>query len=167
MTTEYAWKMGFGIPIKPDVAGTIFEKIIAEKGELKPSYVVEEAKPKSSPLHIWFEWNDTTAAIKWREHQAGALIRCHVVLIHPDKLQPSSVPIEVNAKNSTRSFVSVRAQDGQKKYLHVDHVMSDSSLRDQYIKRAYKEIQDWAIRYQSITEFASLRSVIFQTKCPV
>ena len=164
MKQTYAWKMGMSIPIKPDVAGTIFEKIIKERGELKPSYVVEAATPAKSPLHPWFEWDNEAAACKWREHQARDLIRCHVVLIHPDETPRSEIPIEVNSKNSTRAFVSVRESDGQKKYLHVDTVMSDEVLRTQYIKRAYKEIQDWSIRYESIKEFAGIRLEIKKVK---
>ena len=164
MKQTYAWKMGMSIPVKPDVAGTIFEKIIKERGELKPSFVVEEAKPVKSPLHPCFEWDDKKAALEWREHQARQLIRYHVVLIHPDTLPKSSVPIEINARNTTRTFVSVREPDGKKKYLHVETVMSDAVLKDQYIKRAYKEIQDWSVRYESIAEFAGVRAEIKKIK---
>ena len=71
MKQTYAWKMGMSIPVKPDVAGTIFEKIIKERGELKPSYVVEEAKPVKSPLHPCFEWDDMKAAHAHRLQQGG------------------------------------------------------------------------------------------------
>lgn len=156
MRQTYAWKMGMKIPIQPDVAGTIFEKIIKERGELKPSYVVEEATPEKSPLHTYFEWDNSIAAVKWRECQAGRLIRFHVVLIHPEDTPKSDIPIEINSRNSTRSFVSVRESDGQKKYLHIETVMADPGLKDQYIKRAYQEIKEWCVRYKAIKEFAGI-----------
>lgn len=167
MKKTYAWKMGMTMPIKPDVAGTIFEKICKEKGELQPEYVVDEARPEASPLHNWFEWDDPIAAEKYRRHQASELIRCNVVLLAPDDKpigENESRPITVNAANTTRSFVNIRKANGEKAYLPVQTVMEDVDLRQQYIHRAYKEITDWKIRYRSIKAFSGIVAAIENTK---
>src|SRR5579863_3184135 len=39
-----------------------------------PDKVVELARNKGSPLHEFFDWNDKTAADKYRRKQAGDLI---------------------------------------------------------------------------------------------
>lgn len=44
-------------------------------GRLLPSNVVEEARDENSPLHEFFEWEDTIAAEKYRLSQARTLIR--------------------------------------------------------------------------------------------
>jgi len=45
------------------------------KGRITPKQVLETAKDKKSPLHSYFEWDDTEAAYKWRIEQARELIR--------------------------------------------------------------------------------------------
>ena len=46
-----------------------------DNGRLNPADVIEAAKDAGSPLHSWFEWDDTVAASKYRLDQARALIR--------------------------------------------------------------------------------------------
>lgn len=52
---------------------------------LSARVVVAAARPPSSPLHRYFDWADTSAARKWREHQARVLIasvRIKIVVRH-------------------------------------------------------------------------------------
>ncbi|HUD75319.1 MAG TPA: hypothetical protein VMQ76_09630, partial [Terracidiphilus sp.] len=58
-------------------------RAIADKngGLLLPEKVVEAARPVSSPLHSWFEWNDNKAAENYRIWQARQLIRVTVQTI--------------------------------------------------------------------------------------
>lgn len=44
-------------------------------GELLPEDVVKSARDPESPLHAYFEWDDTEAAHKYRMSQARGLIR--------------------------------------------------------------------------------------------
>lgn len=46
-----------------------------EGGKLLPESIVERAKSTRSPLHKFFEWDDTEAAQKYRVFQARNLIR--------------------------------------------------------------------------------------------
>ena len=46
-----------------------------DNGHLDPNDVIEAAKSPGSPLHSYFEWDDSTAAAKYRLDQARALIR--------------------------------------------------------------------------------------------
>lgn len=50
-------------------------RLIYERGSITPDEVVEEARPVSSPMHRWFEWDDTRAAVEYRRGQAAQLIR--------------------------------------------------------------------------------------------
>jgi hypothetical protein len=54
-------------------------------GRVTPSMVVEAAKPKTAPLHCYFEWNDKKAGHKFRLHQARRLIRVARVTVDGDK----------------------------------------------------------------------------------
>lgn len=46
-------------------------------GELTPEIVVEAARDPGSPLHSYFDWNNDTAAHKFRLEQGRRLIRVH------------------------------------------------------------------------------------------
>lgn len=50
-------------------------RIYENTGALTPQSVVDIARPKGSPLHSHFEWNDKVAGEKYRLSQAGELIR--------------------------------------------------------------------------------------------
>lgn len=59
--------------IDPEVAG---ERLAAIKkgrggGVISPAAVVEDARPKDSPLHPAFEWCDAAAAKRYREEGAA------------------------------------------------------------------------------------------------
>lgn len=45
---------------------------------LQAAEVVEAARPKNSPLHSHFEWDDSAAAAEHRLNQARQLIRLHI-----------------------------------------------------------------------------------------
>lgn len=45
------------------------------KGRLTPAAVVKDARSKKSPLHSFFEWDDSEAAHQYRLNQARGLIR--------------------------------------------------------------------------------------------
>lgn len=58
-----------------------------DAGELLPEDVVREAQKKASPLHDYFDWNNKTAAHKYRIEQARELIRSvRVVVEHEERL---------------------------------------------------------------------------------
>jgi len=50
---------------------------LAERGggRIQRRDLVVNARNEDSPLHSYFDWDNTTAAKKWRIHQAGRLLR--------------------------------------------------------------------------------------------
>jgi hypothetical protein len=50
-------------------------KIYEKHGDVKPSIVLQSAKPKSSPIHDEFEWDTEKAALQYNLSQARRLIR--------------------------------------------------------------------------------------------
>ena len=47
-----------------------FELLHQEHGQITPQLVLDEAQSPTSPLHMYFEWDDTEAARKYRLIQA-------------------------------------------------------------------------------------------------
>lgn len=94
---KFSFRVGSRVKgVKPDVAGRELARIRKERGGLKPEVVIEEARPKNSPLHTAFTWDDSKAAHEYRLWQARSLIRavCVVPSDQPD-LTPRAVYVHV------------------------------------------------------------------------
>jgi hypothetical protein len=145
----YGWKDSRSFKVPAQVVGEVLEQIEAARGEITPRAVVEEARPVKSPIHSFFEWDDSKAADKYRDEQARALVAC-VVVRALDGAESKSAP---------RAFVSLSSDDGRS-YLGIVSAMSDSEKRAQILSRARKEIEEWRDRYRALEEFSRLFKVI-------
>ncbi len=67
----------------------IREVLAALKGRLQrvptPEDILKAATPVGSPLHVFFEWDDTEAAKKWRLRTASDMLRYTKVTVHTEK----------------------------------------------------------------------------------
>ena len=73
-----AWKAGFSSLHKAD-AQSVAEEIISIGESATPEQIVDKARDQSTELHKCFEWDDTTAAEKYRLQQARQIV-CHLVI---------------------------------------------------------------------------------------
>lgn len=80
--------------VDPETVGTELLRIESRDGKIEPAAVVEDARPKDSPLHPIFEWNNAKAGEQWRVHQARNLIRS-VRLVEEDPETKAEAPVEV------------------------------------------------------------------------
>jgi len=80
------------------------------RGRLTAPAVLEEAADPSSPLHLWFDWDDTMAAAKWRLEQARELIRSVKMLIVVEEREiPAVVYLrDPAAKGNASGYVALR-----------------------------------------------------------
>jgi hypothetical protein len=149
----FKWKPKVSIPVDAQVAGDEIQRITKEKGGvLKASDVVEAAKPKRSPLHPAFEWDDTKAARSYREDQARHMIRSIVVVREDDEGKKKNGEDKV-----FRAFIHSESEDG---YCTVHRTMSDEDLREEALARAWKELKDWRRRYSDFKDLAKVFEVI-------
>jgi hypothetical protein len=88
--------------VAPAAAKAIRETYARTGGSGMAPVVVEDAKDPSSPLHRYFEWDDTAAAQAYRIEQAEALIRRVRVWVLPS--EPDSKPIAVRAYVASRDL---------------------------------------------------------------
>ena len=153
---KYRKKPHVNIKVGAQVAGERLESIRkGNKGRLTPAMVVDDARPKMSPLHNAFEWDDTKAAAGFRLVQAGDLIRCIIVVTDE---APDAPPV--------RAFVNIETDD--RHYTSIQHAMSDKDLRLQVVNRAMSELTQWETRYRDLKElavvFAAIKKVRRQKK---
>lgn len=85
-------------------------------GRLEPSAVVDDARSEDSPLHELFEWDDSAAAERFREHQARNIIASVRVVIETQERNvrvPAYVhdPLLPNGEQGYASIWQVKRDD--------------------------------------------------------
>ena len=86
-----------------------------------PLQIVAAARPKSSPIHKLFEWDDTIAAERFRLSQARNHVNHLEVVI-----------IQEKGERSTKAFHSVIINSGDQKhraYCHMENVAENEDLK--------------------------------------
>lgn len=138
-----------GANTDPKLVGEHIELLRKQcKGELTPEDVLADAKNDNSPLHSFFEWDDSAAAHQHRLQQARGMIRSIVaVYVHDDK--PST---------KMRAYVHIK-ESGAPHYREAGHAMSVKATRDMVLAGAWREFQSWRRRYADLREFADLFEV--------
>lgn len=121
-------------------------KIKGRRDTVSPEDIVEAARPKGSPLHDRFTWDDTEAAHAWRIEQAKKILRVAVTVIEHKQ---ESVTV--------RAFVSLPSDRGpERPYRTMESVLSDKSMRGEILARAQAEMDSWIRRYGQLSEAAEI-----------
>lgn len=121
----------------------IIGRTLERLGEFAPKDVVDAARPVSSPIHKFFEWNDSIAAEKFRLFQARNMVNhVQIVIRRPD-----------GEEEPTKAFHSIRMMPDddegliEAKYVSIRVVSSREDDRKQVIANALRELQGWKERY--------------------
>lgn len=150
------------------IFGREFYKI-AEEQELTADVVIEKATPEGSPLHSYFEWDNTIAAHKYRKVQANRYIRRLEVVIDVggNHVQTKSfVSIILGVEDDTRDSSarpSSAAGENARKYVTVLRMRDDPTVREQVRQEAIKALRAWADRYRKLgfeEEFAPILKIV-------
>lgn len=118
--------------------------IRSERGTLTPEVVVEAASAPEHPLHNRFDWDDTTAAHKWRLTQASELLR---VTFKPDPKKPTEL----------RYYQAVRGENTPRsEYVPTNEALADPFTRELLIRQMRRDWQTFKARYEHLAEYAEL-----------
>lgn len=158
---EYKWRDGARMAIAPEVAGREFERIAKRDMEIVPETVVEESRAQNSPLHSWFEWDDSIAAQEHRMNQARKLIRTlEIVYVRNDieePLPPVRAYVSVMDEPEYEMYAPNKPkQSSTRHYRPILKVMTNEDLRDQYRRQAFDTLCNWRDRYRDIEDFARI-----------
>lgn len=118
-------------------------------GALTPEQVVEAASDPQSPLHSYFEWDDTEAARKYRLVQARELLRFTVQIVAEDK-----PPV--------RAFVSLEIERDQHVYRLTSDVLRHKSYREALLEQCRKDAERFVKKYRALEELANVIPVLEQ-----
>lgn len=126
---------------------SVLTGIYQKHGELTEQLIVDEARPKTAPLHHRFEWDNKLAGEAYRRVQAGELIR--------------SVKIRFDVageRKSVRGFISSHeAGDAQRGgYRPTEEVVEDDLALKLLLRELERAIADLKRKYGHLNEFADL-----------
>lgn len=131
--------------VDPQKVGEELERIRAEKGTLKPDYVLEAAVDPDNCLHAGFEWDDNKAAHQHRLNQARRLVTSIRVLN-----SPTGKPL--------KAFVSVRTPEHGRAYVPTAEALSEHELQVRILQEARQSVEALERRYAHFSEAAEILS---------
>jgi len=89
------------------IIGNCIENLMKDNaGEISAKQLLDTAKSIRSPLHKYFDWDDTKAAEKWRLHQSRQMLSSIVVTVNCDNI-PKEQRCFVNVVNDSKENVYV------------------------------------------------------------
>lgn len=135
---QYVWASGSRVDGDAQIVGEVCARLERE-GRLSAKELVNESRDEDSPLHGMFEWDDAIAAEKYREVQAGKIIRSIVV-----KVEDSPLPF--------RAFSSLRPQQ----YVSTQKALSREDTRKFLLDSAKRELEAFRRKYRTLEELADV-----------
>jgi len=149
-STSYKWARG-SHKVSAEAAAREVERVRLKYGEVRPSLLVEEARPVDSILHSEFNWDDTKAADLYRRVQARLLIQSIEVVI-----------VSRGEETTTRALVSVKASESspRKSFQEVEAVLGSPFMRDQMLQSALLELSRFRKKYAKLRKLSSVFAAI-------
>lgn len=139
------WKKGYGF-YKAD-AQKVYEEITAIGESVTPSEIVAKARDEDTELHKCFTWDDSIAAEKYREHEAGKILR---LLVIKEEEAPIDRP-EIRVLHVT--------EPGQG-YKPVELIVKREDEYKALLARAYAELRAFKAKYSMLTELQEIFDMI-------
>lgn len=141
----YEWKRN--MPVKAQTAGEHLESLERKHGMVTPKLIIDDSRPQTAVLHKCFEWDNDIAAEKYRESQAGFILRNLVTISVNQKKE--------NQESEIRAFVNV-TKDEDRGFISIHKAMTDDVLRKQLLENAFAELNAFKNKYQQLNELAKL-----------
>ena len=131
----------------PKTKKILIELMKKNGGNLTPEMILDFARPKKSPLHDYFEWDNTKAAEQWRLHRAR---------IMTTRIFFNSVSGPKDTVTKHRYFASVRDPDaGTRSYVSAVRGLANEDQREQIIadaKQYLRSARDALARLKVLTD---------------
>ncbi len=148
----YKWNSGIGyFKVPAQTAGEELERIYAEHGTIAPKQIVNESRDEQAPLHPVFEWDDDIAAEKYRETQAGMLVRA-IVQVEEDAEPEKALPV--------RAFVHIHTQENYKPYSIVVNIPEEMDI---LLEDAYRDLEKFRRKYGNLVQMRKVNDAIDET----
>ena len=121
---------------------------IRHKHKLTVRSVLSDAEDPKSPLHKYFDWDDTEAAKKWRVHQAQRLICAVQVYIPTHKPEHTSVRVRKYWRGKPHVYDEVKT------------VLRKKESREYVLAQVLRELERIRTTYAHLSELAEVFAAI-------
>jgi hypothetical protein len=131
-------------------------------GTITPEIVLQEAKQEASPLHRFFCWDDTAAALEYRRIQASMLIRRVKVTVEAGCGRHVRVRHFINVVEPTGreadDDVDEQGINARPRgiYVDLDTALSTPDYREQLLRQCKRDVETFRAKYHSISEVAGI-----------
>ena len=162
MKTIFKFRDGCHLSGDAQLVGERIEAIKAKLDVLTPDAVLNDARKEKSPLHQFFEWDDSKAAEQYRLRQAGHLIRSISVTFEDVAPEPArqvtlaGVTEPATETRPIRAFLSVQSESGATGYVGTKEAMSDPEMRRQVLARAHNELASVGQKWRDVSELTDV-----------
>lgn len=148
MQTVSIWKPGMESLFKAD-ANLVANEIMSIGDSVTPAQIVEKARDEGTELHKCFDWDDTSAAEKYRICQARQVVRC-LVIKRPDG-QENKPPVRTLYKIDRSHESGYRA---------TELIVRNQNAYDSLLQQAYGELHAFKVKYAMLTELEEIMALI-------
>lgn len=124
-------------------AETIYNEIMSIGDTVKPSDIVEFARNENTALHNLFTWDDSIAAERYREHEAGRIIR-NIVIVENDKSNDDKNNVVV-----VRAIMSTNERT--KEYTTVQRIVTNKDSYAKLLAAALAELTAFKKKYETLS----------------
>lgn len=152
---KYDWRYN-DLPVKAQVAGEYLEKLEEENGSLTAELVLEESRAETATLHNCFDWNDSTAAEKYRVEQARYILRNIIKVLVQN---PTDEVTDQSTEVTVRAFVNV-SEDKKGRYVAIETALRNENSRECILKRALTELRSFQNKYSIYAELTDVCKAI-------
>lgn len=126
-----------------NVIGNFLDEFFPDKFYDK-ELIVEFARDPKCPIHKYFDWDDTSAAHKYRLQQARKMINC-VLYIKDDGM-----------KYDTPKAISVKIKGDTGVYMDTQEISRNPDIHDMVMEKALKDLKGWQIRFARLREIPEM-----------
>lgn len=131
------------------IVGPVLEKI--PKKKRTASRVVELASKSSSPLHRFFEWNNSVAAREHRLHQARQLFQSYSIVEYDNGRKVRELPNMISVAYATKQ------KHKESYYVTIDELTEDEVLAEQYLDSLISDIFAIAKQHEVVRKVLKLK----------
>lgn len=144
----YDWKAGSRIKADPQKSGEMFELLAKTEDGLTAETLLEANRPKGTPLHDDYEWDDDVAAESWRLHQSRHFLNSLTVCLFAEG---ADQPIQTRAVHITTET---------HKYEPIALIIKQEDKYAKLLEKAKSDMFAFKQKYEILTELKPIFDVI-------
>ncbi len=153
---KYDWSTFKGLTVSADTVGETLERIERENGGVSRKAFLDASRPKDSPTHALFEWDNKIAAERYRLQQSGRYIRDLKVTVILQEETPVNVTLKSEPWEGPAYINAGERRQSGVQYSNVFDAMKDEVKRANMLSNAKAELMIFQRKYKTLDELSGV-----------